>query len=203
MESSTVRIGTMSVRSACATCGTRLIAITPNGNKRSRMTIVRGRRTGPRILCAVTRPRFVKADGRRGDSTNDRPEGLMTNSETLPAPALRKVWRRIGAVLVGILVVIMLDVGLDVVIQLTGVYPPLFQPMASSLFLIATAYRMMDGVIGGYVAGRLAPDRPLAHALVLGMTGFVLSTIGAIVTWNMQPPPGPRWYSIALMVISI
>ena len=127
----------------------------------------------------------------------------MTKSETLPAPAPRKILRRIGAVLAGVLVVLILDVTLDVIMHATGVYPPWFQPMATPLWLLAIAYRMIDGTIGGYVTARLAPDRPLRHALVLGIVGFFLSSAGLIATWNKGPEFGPHWYPLALVIIAI
>jgi hypothetical protein len=127
----------------------------------------------------------------------------MTNSETIPAPRSRKILRRAGAVLAGMVLVIILDTALDVLMHATGIYPPWFQPMKTELWLLAIAYRMTDGTAGGYLAAWLAPDRPVAHALVLGAIGFVLSTIGVIVTWNKGPEFGPKWYPIALVVISI
>ena len=41
------------------------------------------------------------------------------------------------------------------------------------------------------------------HAMALGVIGFVISLIGAAVTWNAQPPVGPHWYALAVAVISI
>jgi hypothetical protein len=41
--------------------------------------------------------------------------------------------------------------------------------MGDALFLLATAYRIVYGVAGSYVTARLAPDRPMQHALALGM----------------------------------
>jgi len=55
------------------------------------------------------------------------------------------------------------------------------------------------GVFGCYVAARLAPARPLAHALVLGGIGVVLSTIGAVGMWEA----GPAWYSLAIIGIAL
>ena len=127
----------------------------------------------------------------------------MTNPETLKAKPPRRVLRRIGAVLAGLLVVVILDLGIDVVLHATGVYPPWFQPMSASLFLLATAYRMVDGVTGGYVAARLAPDRPVQHAMVLGFIGIVLSTAGVVATWNKGPEFGPKWYPLALFVVAL
>jgi hypothetical protein len=111
--------------------------------------------------------------------------------------------RRLGAVLAGMFVVATLDTGLDFLLHATGVYPPWFQPMRTSLWILAIGYRTVDGILGGYVAALLAPDRPLAHAVVLGIIGIVLSAAGVIATWNKGPEFGPKWYPLALVVIAL
>jgi peptidoglycan/LPS O-acetylase OafA/YrhL len=127
----------------------------------------------------------------------------MTNSETLQPSGTRRVLRRIGAVIAGLVLVVILDTGIDVLMHATGIYPPWFQPMRTTLWFVAIGYRMIDGTIGGFIAARLAPDRPLAHALALGIIGFLLSSTGAIATWNKGPEFGPRWYPLALVVVSL
>jgi len=57
----------------------------------------------------------------------------------------RRILRRIGAVLAGLVVVGLLDVGIDSLLHATGVYPPWFQPMSNSLWLLAIGYRTIDG----------------------------------------------------------
>jgi hypothetical protein len=115
----------------------------------------------------------------------------------------RRILRRIGAVLAGLLVVVILDTGIDVILHAAGIYPPWFKPMSTSLYMLALAYRMVDGVVGGYIVARLAPDRPVQHALVLGAIGLVLSTAGVVATWNRGPEFGPRWYPLALVVVAL
>src|SRR4051794_23952835 len=75
--------------------------------------------------------------------------------------------------------------------------------MSDGLFGLATAYWIVISVVGCYIAARLAPDRAMAHALVLGGIGVVISAIGAAVTWNLGPAFGPDWYPLLLIVISI
>ena len=58
-------------------------------------------------------------------------------------------------------------------------------------------------ITGGYIVARLAPDRPVRHALVLGIIGFVLSIAGVVATWNRGPEFGPRWYPLALAAIAL
>jgi len=111
--------------------------------------------------------------------------------------------RSIGAVLAGVLAIILLSIGTDMALHATGIYPPWGQRMADSLFLLATAYRILFAVTGSYIAARLAPDRPMRHALMIGVVGLVLSLVGAVATRNEGPEFGPKWYSLAIIVIAM
>ncbi len=111
--------------------------------------------------------------------------------------------KSVGAVLAGMLAVIVLSLGGDVVVHATGVFPPWGQPVGDALLLLATAYRTVFGVVGGYITARLAPDRPMGHALVLGAVGVALSILGAVATWNRGPAFGPHWYPLALVVLAM
>jgi len=111
----------------------------------------------------------------------------------------RRTLRRVGAVLAGLLAIFAITTVTDIVLHATGIFPPWGQPMSSALFLVALAYRIVYGVLGCYIAARLAPDHPMRHALALGVVGVVLSTAGAVAMWEA----GPVWYSLAVIGISI
>jgi hypothetical protein len=111
--------------------------------------------------------------------------------------------RRVGAVLAGFLIIVILSIGTDAVLHITGVFPGFGKPMADSLFLLATAYRIVYGVVGCYVTARLAPDRPMQHALILGAVGVLVSVAGAVATWGKGPEFGPAWYPLAIIAISM
>jgi hypothetical protein len=111
--------------------------------------------------------------------------------------------KSVGAVLAGFVAVFVLSLGTDVVLHSTGVFPPWDQRMSDALFLLATAYRTVYCIAGSYIAARLAPNRPMGHALALGILGLVVSTAGAVVTWNKGPAFGPHWYPVALIVTAI
>jgi len=115
----------------------------------------------------------------------------------------RSILRSVGAVLAGLLFIIIITTATDAILHATGIFPPWGQPMSDSLFLLAFAYRVVYGIAGGYLTARLAPDKPVKHAVVLGIIGFVLSLGGTVATWNRGPEFGPKWYPIALMVIAI
>ena len=119
-------------------------------------------------------------------------------SETQPA---RSIGRSIGALLAGFVVVVVLSLGTDLALQKAGIFPPLGQVMSNALFLLATVYRTVYAVVGSFITARLAPDRPMGHALVGGAIGLVLSVVGAVVTWNKDL--GPHWYPLALIVTAL
>ncbi len=112
-------------------------------------------------------------------------------------------WRSIGAVFAGLIVIFVLSTAVDVVLHATGVFPPWGNPMSDPLFALATAYRIVISIGGCYIAARLAPDRPMKHALALGVVGVVVSIAATIATWNRGPEFGPKWYPIALVVVAM
>lgn len=114
-----------------------------------------------------------------------------------PSPLLRSI----GAILAGFIMVVITHTGTDAVMHATGVFPPWGQPMSDALFLLATVYRSVFGVAGSYLTARLAPNRPMQHALVGGVIGLILSIAGAVATWNKGSEFGPHWYPLALIVL--
>jgi drug/metabolite transporter (DMT)-like permease len=115
----------------------------------------------------------------------------------------RRLGRSIGALLAGFVTVVIFSLGTDMALRAGDVFPQLGQPMADTLFLLATAYRTVYGVAGSYITARLAPDRPMQHALVGGIVGLVLSIVGVVVTWNKGPEFGPHWYPLALVALAM
>jgi hypothetical protein len=113
----------------------------------------------------------------------------------------RHTGRSIAAVLVGIVVGIFITLATDIALHAAGVFPPLGQPTSDRLLLVATAYRSVYSVLSCYIIARLAPDRPMQHALIGGVVSFVVSLIGAVATWNRGL--GPHWYPVALVLLSI
>lgn len=110
--------------------------------------------------------------------------------------------KSIGAVLLGLITVIVLSLGTDQVFHSLGVYPPWGDPMReTSDNLLALLYRTVYGVLGGYIAARFAPGNPMRHAMVLGFIGLVLSAAGAVATIPMDL--GPSWYPISLVLVAL
>ena len=113
----------------------------------------------------------------------------------------RRIGQSIIALSVGFVVAVALSLGTDFSLHAVGFWPTLAQPMEAPLLLIATIYRTIYQIISAYVVARLAPYRPLHHALIGGAIGLALSIAGGIATWNRGL--GPHWYSVALLFVAL
>jgi len=113
----------------------------------------------------------------------------------------QNILQSVGALFAGFVVNVALSLGTDVLLHAVGMTPALGQPQTDPQLLLATAYRTVYGVISSYVVARLAPNRPMGHALLGGAIGMVLATAGAAATWNRGL--GPHWYPLALIVTAL
>ncbi len=127
----------------------------------------------------------------------------MNPSAVSAAPAQRRLGRSIGAVFAGVLVVVVLSIATDKVLESTGIFPAIGQPLNDRLLVLATVYRTIFGLLGAYATAFFAPHRPMQHALILGVVGIVLGTIGAVTMWNEPVSIDHHWYSIGLVVLAI
>jgi hypothetical protein len=117
--------------------------------------------------------------------------------------AAGRLGRSVAAVLAGFATILVTHTGTDAIMHATGVFPRAGEAMTDGLFALAIGYRVVFSVLGAYLTARLAPRRPLAHALVLGGIGVVLSLAGLLATWNRGPEFGPHWYAIVLVLVSL
>jgi len=120
-------------------------------------------------------------------------------AETSAPP--RRIGRSIAALLAGFAVNIALTLATDFGLHTAAILPPLGQPLNNLQSVLATAYRTLYSVISSYAVARLAPYRPLEHALTGAAIGMVLATVGAVATWNRAL--GPHWYPLALVVLAL
>ena len=109
--------------------------------------------------------------------------------------------KSIGAVAAGVVTIVVLTTAVDVVLHAVGVFPPWGVPIDDRLSLIATSYRIVLSVGGAYLTAALAPQRPMKHALILGVVGTLLGLVGVVATWGNGL--GPAWYPIALAVLAL
>ncbi|MFI5400294.1 MAG: hypothetical protein ACHQZQ_04480 [SAR324 cluster bacterium] len=115
------------------------------------------------------------------------------------ALAEKQVLRSMGAVAAGILANFVIAIPIDVVLHVLGIFPPWNGQISDPLAALALSYRVVAAVAGGYITARLAPQKPVQHALILGVIGVLLSSAGAAAMWDK----GTHWYPLALIVISL
>ena len=119
-----------------------------------------------------------------------------------PVAPPRQLGRSIAAVLAGLVFIFVLSLGIDQLFHMLGVYPPWGQAMNDTGDnVLALSYRIVINVLGCYLSARLAPRNPMRHALILGVIGLVLSTVGAIGAVAMKM--GPAWYPILLALSAL
>ena len=126
----------------------------------------------------------------------------MTVEVTDKTAGLRLWLQSVVALLAGFAAVVVLSLATDTVFHMLGVYPAGREPMKEAGDnALALSYRLVFGALGSYIAARLAPTRPMRHALILGAIGTIVAVAGVAATWNLDL--GPRWYPIALAVTAL
>jgi hypothetical protein len=115
----------------------------------------------------------------------------------------KRTLRSIAAVLLGLIVIFVLSLGTDQILHWLNVYPPWGEPMnETGDNILALAYRIVIAIFGSYLTARFAPRKPMAHAMVLGAIGLILSTFGAVAAISIGNL-GPNWYPIVLALTSL
>jgi len=113
---------------------------------------------------------------------------------------MKNTFKSAGAILAGIISVFVLSIGTDTVLEKTGFMKrEPFNYNAWWIILLVIIYRSIYNVSGCYIAATLAPNKPMRHAIILGIIGFVLSIIGTVAMWDKPP----HWYPISLVILAL
>ena len=113
----------------------------------------------------------------------------------------RNLGRSSGALFAASAVVV-LSVATDAALRAAGVFPALGQRPADSFLLLALSVSHPLQRRRQLTRGE-ARARPMQHALVSGVIGLVLSTAGAVATWNGGSAYEPKWYPLALIATAM
>ena len=111
----------------------------------------------------------------------------------------KKKLKSIGAILAGILAGAVLSILTDYILEVAGFFPEPKQGLFIWwMLLIALMYRGIYTIVSGLITAVMAPDKPVQHAILLGIIGVVVSILGTIVNWDKSA----AWYPIALILIT-
>ena len=126
----------------------------------------------------------------------------MSNGVAERSIGAPNVGRSILALFAGFVVNVVLSVATDFAFQAAGMLPAIGHgAMNDSQCALAAAYRTIYSVLSSYVVARLAPNRPMGHALLGAWIGMMVATAGAVATWKKGM--GPHWYPLSLIVLAL
>ncbi|HVG46347.1 MAG TPA: hypothetical protein VM890_16505 [Longimicrobium sp.] len=98
------------------------------------------------------------------------------------------ILRSIVAIVAGFLFIGALAFGTGAALQAAGVFPAPGEPLTDiGPILLETAFVAVYAIAGCWLAARLAPDRPMRHALILGLLGLAFNVMGAVAAWGQRP----------------
>lgn len=107
--------------------------------------------------------------------------------------------RSILAIVVGFLVIGALATGTSMAVMKAA--PASFGPGGSTdsvpMLLLMTLYVGIIATAGCYLTARLAPNRPMRHALILGVLGLIFNIVGTAQTWALYP----AWYHLLALAM--
>lgn len=111
----------------------------------------------------------------------------------------KSTFRSIAAVVAGVLAIAFATKIVDAILYAMGVYAG--TKLDDHMALIASSHRFFFTIAGGWLTARLAPGKPMLHAVILGVVAAVLVLPGLFTTWNSDF--APRWYLLSLAVLAI
>jgi peptidoglycan/LPS O-acetylase OafA/YrhL len=103
--------------------------------------------------------------------------------------------RSILAIVAGFVLAGALNVGTNTFLSRVApemVPPPGTPNTNTTALLVICAYVALYGILGCYVTARLAPSRPLLHALIVGGLALAMSIPATIAVWNDTPV----WFNV-------
>lgn len=111
----------------------------------------------------------------------------------------KNLLKSIGAILAGVLTIVVLSILTDTVLEHIGFFPPPTKGLFDQkLLFIALFYRTIFAFLGGFVTARLAPSKPMRLVIILLVIGTVMGILGVIGGWNLSQ----HWYPISLVFTS-
>ena len=120
----------------------------------------------------------------------------------------KRALKNIASVAVGFISTLILTIGMDTLLENTGVFPPVEEQLRVGfnilwMNIVAIIYRIAFSIIGGYLTAKLSANRPMRNVIILGFAGTIFAIAGNIVGSQIPEMANvlPLWFSIALVLI--
>ena len=114
----------------------------------------------------------------------------------------KNIFKGIGAILLAFVASALLSILTDYLLEAIGVLPNpekgLFETWAILLVLF---YRGAYTILAGFIVAKVAPNKPMLYAVILGIIGTTITVIS-----NSRPEvadKAPLWYGYTLAAITI
>ena len=105
------------------------------------------------------------------------------------------------AIATGFVLIGALSVGTDLLLMrlVPGAFDAAGQTTDARVLALMLLYVGVYATLGCYVTARLAPSRPMRHALVLGALGLAFNVMGSIAAWDTAP----AWYHAVQLALTM
>lgn len=111
----------------------------------------------------------------------------------------KSTFRSIASVVAGILAIAFATKIVDAILYAMGVYAG--NKLDDHMALVASSHRFFFTIAGGWLTARIAPSKPMMHALILGAVVALLNVPAIAMTWNSDY--APHWYMLSLVVLAV
>ena len=115
---------------------------------------------------------------------------------------MKNVLKSIGVILLAFISITLLSITTDFLLESIGILPDpnkgLFDTRAIILVL---AYRGIYTIFAGFIIAKLAPSKPILHAIILGAIGIIITVLAT--TEPSFSDKAPLWFGYTMAAITI
>ena len=115
---------------------------------------------------------------------------------------MKNIFKSIGVILLAFITIALLSIITDFLLESIGLLPNpkkgLFDTWAIILVLV---YRGIYTIFAGFIIARLAPSKPILHAIILGAIGIIITVLA--INDPSVADKAPLWFGYTMAAITI
>ena len=114
----------------------------------------------------------------------------------------KNIFKSIGVIIVGFMVSALLSIVTDFLLESIGVLPdPSKGLFDTGMIILVLFYRGIYNIVSGFLVAKLAPGKPMLHAMILGAIGTILTVLATFAPSFAEK--APLWFGYTLAAITI